>query len=148
MWIARDRVWSWERMLEYVGKCSCGRVEVRLRSALAPSELQPRSDAETCAFCKEHDGVWISDPGGTLFVRSADPTRVETFASEQVQFHFCADCGTLAYAVFEKVGVARVALFEGLSAGAPSAAKTNFEGETLDAARQRRLEKWTPVVTL
>jgi hypothetical protein len=135
-------------MLEYVGQCTCGHVEVRLRSALGPSELQPRTDAETCAFCKQHDGVWISDPAGTLFVRGAAPTRVETFATEQVKFHFCADCGTLAYATFENVAVVRVALFEGIRAGAPAAAKTTFEGESVDAAKQRRLAKWTPLVTL
>src|SRR6187399_2794150 len=68
-------------MPEYVGTCACGRVEVRLRSELAPGEFQPRSDAATCAFCREYDGVWISDPRGTLMVPATDETIARTFAS-------------------------------------------------------------------
>jgi len=136
-------------MREYVGACACGSVEVRLTSALAPSEFQPRSDASTCAFCREHDGVWISDPAGALAIRAADRTSVRTFASERVGFHFCAACNELVYATFgdssREVAVVRAALFEAIRSAARPTLATNFEGEQLEGARQRRLEKWTPV---
>jgi hypothetical protein len=134
---------------EYVGRCECGEVEVRLSSVLTPAEFQPRSDAQTCRFCSEHDGVWISDPRGTLGVRAVDATTVRRFASEQVQFHFCSACNTLVYATFEDnsrvVAVVRVALFEAIRGAALPNSPTNFEGESAATGRQRRLARWTPV---
>jgi hypothetical protein len=138
-------------MHEYAGKCVCGRIEVQLASGLRPSQFQPRSDAPTCRFCSEHDGVWISDANGVLRLRAADQTSVRRFASAEVQFHFCPECDTLVYALFEdaaqgrSVAVVRVALFESIRAAAPPAVITNFDGETPAVGRQRRLEKWTPV---
>jgi len=139
-------------MHEYIGACACGRLEVRLRTALTASQLQPRSDAPTCGFCRAHDGVWISDPAGTLQLRTDDPTRVTSFASNQVQFHFCPACDTLAYATFadvdRAVAVVRVALFDALRTAVPPPITTNFDGETVEAARLRRLRNWTPVERL
>jgi hypothetical protein len=136
-------------MHEYIGKCGCGRIEFRLFSELTPGQFQPRSDAQTCRFCSEHDGVWISDPGGTLRLPATDETSVRTFASEQVQFHFCSGCNTLVYAVFEDasraVAVVRVAVFESIRSAALPKVSTNFETESVAAGRQRRLQKWTPV---
>jgi hypothetical protein len=138
-------------MHDYVGRCACGRTELHLLSGLDASQFQPRSDAATCAFCSEHDGVWISDPGGTLRLRSSDQTRIETFASGQVKFNFCPGCDSLLYATFEdvaagrSVAVVRLALFETIRAAAPRAMTTTFEGETLARGQQRRLENWTPV---
>jgi hypothetical protein len=136
-------------MHEYIGKCVCGRIELRLASELAPAQFQPRSDAATCQFCSKHDGVWISDPSGMLRLSAAAATSVRRFASEQVQFHFCLACNTLVYASFEDesraVAVVRVALFESIRAAALPTLFTNFEAESVAAGRQRRLEKWTPV---
>ena len=136
-------------MHEYVGKCPCGRIDVRLVSALTPGQFQPRSDAQTCRFCSEHDGVWVSDPKGTLRLRAGDETSIRRFASEEVQFHFCAACSTLVYATFEEeartVAVVRVALFEAIRSAAAPTLTTNFETESVAVGRQRRLEKWTPV---
>jgi hypothetical protein len=136
-------------MHEYIGRCACGRIELRLASELAPAQFQPRSDAATCQFCSEHDGVWISDPRGTLSVPAAGATTVRRFASEQVQFHSCPACNTLVYASFEDesrlVAVVRVALFESIRAVALPTVFTNFETESVAAGRQRRLAKWTPV---
>jgi hypothetical protein len=133
---------------EYVGRCGCGHVQVRLASELAPAQFQPRSDAATCQLCSEHDGVWISDPKGTLTV-GADETTVRRFASEQVQFHFCSACNTLVYASFEDssrvVAVVRVALFEAIRGAALPTSPTSFEGESVVTGRERRLARWTPV---
>jgi hypothetical protein len=132
---------------EYLGTCSCGGVEIRLFSELSPSEFHPRSDAQTCRFCSEHDGVWISDAKGALRLRAGDTTRVRSFGSEQVQFHFCAACNTLVYASFDAarlVAVVRIALFEEIRAAGMPVLSTNFEGESVEVGRQRRLDKWTP----
>jgi hypothetical protein len=138
-------------MVEYIGKCSCGAVEARLSSNLAPEQFQPRSDASSCGFCREHDGVWISDPAGKLELRAGDRTSVRSFASGKVEFHFCAACGDLAYALFADasqetaVAVVRVGLFEAIRSAARPVLVTSFEGETVEAGRQRRVAKWTPV---
>jgi hypothetical protein len=89
--------------------------------------------------------VWISDPRGTLRLPAAEATTVRTFASEQVQFHFCSACSTLVYASFEDVAVVRLVLFESIrSAGLPTVIAT-FEAETVAEGRRRRLERWTPI---
>lgn len=99
-------------MVHHAGACGCGRVEVHFVTALAPEQLQPRTDAATCRFCAAHDGVWISDPQGALRVRAADVTRVRTFAAGEVRFHFCEECDELVYATFSaggrEVGVVRL----------------------------------------
>jgi len=136
-------------MNEYVGQCACGRIEVRLLSGLSPSQFQPRSDAPTCRFCSEHDGVWISDPNGTLGLQAAARTRITRFGSEQVQFHFCSECDALVWAIFEDaskaVGVVRVSLFESIRAAGPPTVVMSYEEETVASGRQRRLARWTPV---
>jgi hypothetical protein len=138
-------------MPEYVGKCSCGRVDVRFQSSVVPEQFQPRSDAATCSFCREHDGVWISDPKGALDLRTDDGTSVSRFGSRQVDFHLCTGCGELAYALVPDpsraaaVGVVRLGLFESIRVAAQPTLTTSGEGETLDAARERRLARWTPV---
>ena len=136
-------------MVEYLGRCSCGRVELRLESEIRPEQFQPRSDAATCSFCREHDGVWVSDPRGSVEVVSSQATRVQRTASRQVAFHFCPGCGDLAHATVESSGravaVMRVALFESIRGAAAPAVVTNFEGESVEAAQRRRLAGWTPV---
>jgi hypothetical protein len=138
-------------MSEYLGMCSCGQVELILRSELAAGDFRPRSDSKTCEFCRTHDGVWISDPKGSIAFRAHDRTSVKAFASGQVQFHFCADCGALAYALFDdpiqrmRVAVARMALFDAIARKKLPVAEFRFEYETLEAARRRRLLSWTPV---
>jgi hypothetical protein len=140
-----------EQMQEYIGRCTCGYLELRLQSRLAPEQFQPRSDAPTCGFCREYDGVWISDPKGTLELPPAYPTSVRRFGSGQVRFHLCPTCNELAYAVFGDeardgvVAVARVALFKVIRVVAQSVDVTTFEGEATAAGRQRRLHRWTPV---
>jgi hypothetical protein len=136
---------------EYLGRCSCGFVEICLRSRLAPNEFQPRSDAPTCHFCREHDGVWVSDPDGLLTLPPDSRTLVRRFASEEVRFHSCRQCESLVYALFEDestgraVAVVRVALLEVIRTAARPTLVTNFEGEGLAQGRRRRLENWTPV---
>jgi hypothetical protein len=135
----------------YVGRCACEGVEVRLVSGLAAERFQPRSDAPTCAFCREHDGVWISDPSGALELRADDRNSVRRFGSGEVGFHFCHVCRELAYAAFtdatrgDEVAVVRVALFDSIQAAAQPTVVTNFDGEPVAVGRQRRLAHWTPV---
>jgi hypothetical protein len=139
-------------VVEYLGKCLCGQVKLTLFSKIAAEDFRPRSDAQFCEFCRAHDGVWISDPKGSISLRARDLTRVERFASGQVQFHFCAVCGTLEYALFEdaaaprkRVAVARLALFDAIPRRNLPVDEFNFESETLEAAGIRRLKYWTPI---
>ena len=137
-------------MRKYIGRCRCRGTELHLRSRLLPEQFQPRSDAETCNFCKQYDGTWISDPEGTLVSQSHSATQVKKFASEQVQFHFCAACGELIFAravalTGRWVAVARVALFEDIRHRARPVLPTVFDGESEEAAGSRRSKNWTPL---
>jgi hypothetical protein len=134
----------------YAGSCSCGGVTLSLLSDRKSELVQPRTDAHTCHFCAQHDGVWISDAAGLLVV---DPgsTRITRFASEEVQFYFCIDYGDLTYAVYcdpydgREVAVVRLALFSQIAPFALPAKQTSFENEPTEIARKRRLENWTPL---
>jgi len=133
---------------EYAGRCGCGATRVTLYSELAPEAFQPRSDAQSCGFCRQHAGIWISDPRGSLVIAASNPTRTQQFATAQVQFHFCAACDELAYAIYadgadRTVAVVRRDLFASIAASAQPVISTNFEGEPEADARQRRLRNWT-----
>ncbi len=139
-------------MNEHAGHCPCGETALRLFSTLDASAFVPRTDAPTCRFCREHDGVWIADPAGRLLVRAERGTNVARFGSRLVLFHFCAGCSTLTHAIFEdprsalEVAVARVALFASIGAAARPTVITDFTGETASDAERRRLASWTPLV--
>jgi hypothetical protein len=138
-------------MPDYLGSCRCGATTTRLRSGLPPEHIHPRSDAITCNFCRQHDGVWISDPQGVLMIDRGNKTTVSQFASEQVRFHFCAECREMIYAIFAdpngvEVAVVRIGLFKDIVSIARSVTKTTFEAESIDSANARRLRNWTPVV--
>jgi len=136
----------------YIGSCRCGTTKVTLLSRWAPSEFLPRSDAQTCDFCRQHGGIWISDPLGRLVLDAKNETTVSRFASGEVAFHFCARCNELTYATSEgaqrRVAVARRDLFPEIAAAAQLVTVTNFEGASLTDARKRRAENWTPCEAL
>jgi hypothetical protein len=138
----------------YPGSCGCGATRVTLRSHLAPAEFQPRSDAESCEFCRRHQGIWISDPRGTLQIAADNQTTVSRFASGEVAFHFCAECGDLTYALCfalggeRQIAVVRRDLFAVIAACATPVTSTNFEGASLEDARKRRSQNWTPCEAL
>ena len=139
---------------DYLGSCRCGATQVTLCSRLAPEEFRPRSDAQTCDFCREHDGTWISDPRGRLLLGASNDTTVTRFASGEVAFHFCAKCRDLTYAIFRELtnerqlAVARRDLFPQIAAAAHTVVSANFEGASLTDARKRRSETWTPCEAL
>lgn len=138
-------------MAEYKGQCRCAAIQVALISDMKPEEFQPRSDAQTCHFCEQHKGIWISDPKGSLIVRQYGATDVQQFASGQVNFHFCAKCCELTYAAYtdaqsgKMVAVVRRDLFAQIAPVAKPVLSTNFEGESTTAGQARRLANWTPV---
>jgi hypothetical protein len=124
-----------------------------LVTELGPEEFQPRSDAATCDFCREHRGVWISDPKGALIIPEANRTATKRTGSGVVEFHFCARCAEMTYAIYsdaaeaKRVAVARRDLFEPIAGAAKPVAVTKFENADVAAARARRLQNWTLVTT-
>lgn len=138
-------------MIKYQGVCSCGEVKVALHSDLRPEEFQPRSDAQTCHFCQEHKGIWISDAKGFVDIDPSNVTSIKTFASRQVKFHFCVKCKDLTYALYsdsagvKEVAVVRRDLFEAIAPFAKPVMITDFDGEAQDVGQKRRLANWTPV---
>jgi hypothetical protein len=124
---------------------------VVLYRSLRPEDFVARSDAQTCRFCAQHDGVRISDPNGYLEITADNSTEITRNGSGLVEFHFCTGCKQLAYAIYlnelsdKSVAVARLALFSEIALEALLVRPTDFAGETLADSRDRRLQYWTPV---
>jgi hypothetical protein len=86
-----------------------------------------------------------------LVIPDDNPTEIGRSGSGQVEFHFCARCRDLAYAVYSDaesksaVAVARLALFDAIAGKAAPVKVTDFPNEDVATARRRRLAAWTPV---
>jgi hypothetical protein len=136
----------------YSGHCRCGATDVLLRSSMEPSEFLPRSDSSVCEFCMRHDGIWISDPEGGLELSPESRTLIRRNGRGIVEFHFCARCDELAYAVDRialagrPVAIARLRIFPDIVSEILGIKRVDFREETAEAGGQRRSRTWTPAV--
>ena len=81
--------------MQLTGRCHCGNIAFALRFDPDPERIPAR--ACDCSFCGKHGGVWTTSPGGSLWVRSADPERVShyRFGTGTADFHVCTSCGVV-----------------------------------------------------
>jgi hypothetical protein len=132
----------------YNGACPCGDTTLVLHSNQAPETFIPRTDAPFCGFCRQHEGVWISDAQGVLvFNPSVQETRVQQFASGTAAFHFCKQCETLCVATIDtpvSKAVVRVALLPDIAENAQPVTTRNLNHETPEVRENRRVQHWTP----
>lgn len=72
------------------GSCHCGAVRWRF-------EGTPESaTACNCTACRRYGVLWAYDYEDER-IRVSGPTRVYAWGSRTLGFHFCADCGCVAY---------------------------------------------------
>jgi hypothetical protein len=82
---------------------------------------------------------------------SSIATQTENLRFKLRPVPFLRNCEALAYALFDdssqraKVAVARMALFDALARQKLPVTEFRFDGEIPEAARRRRLLRWTPV---
>lgn len=138
-------------MHELEGRCHCGNVTVRYRTAVAPEHARVR--ACRCSFCRKHQSRAVTDPDGELRIDIHDPAGVNryTFGLATAQFLVCRECGVYVAAFMpegdEGTGYATL-MASVLDAQARYAAgePAHYGDEDAAARRARRRRMWTPAV--
>jgi hypothetical protein len=126
------------------GGCHCGAFRAALETD-DPGALQVR--ACQCGFCRRHAARTVSDPDGTLRLSFSEAavTRYR-FGLKSADFLICKGCGDYMAAVMDSVGIVNVVAADIAVLAEREPDPMVYENETLDAKRQRRLSKWSPVV--
>jgi hypothetical protein len=96
---------------EYSGSCACGRVSISISLPDRLDTYAPR--ACDCDFCVDRSISYLSDPGGSLEIRSDLPLKPLTQGSEQAKFLSCTACGS----VFAVIGTFNSGLKGAVNAG-------------------------------
>lgn len=77
-------------MHSYSASCQCGSVSFDMALPLTISEYSPRKC--DCNFCMERDIRYLSDPKGSLHIRSQVPLLMQKQGSEKALFVTCTKC--------------------------------------------------------
>jgi hypothetical protein len=131
------------------GSCHCGNVALALETTLAPERLPLRECA--CAFCRKHGARTTADPTGRARITVRDPELLARYRFEHrtADFLTCRACGVYVAAIVSDGGRAfatlNVRAFDDQLSFGSQAIPVSYEGESADARRRRRREKWTPV---
>ncbi len=75
-------------MLE--GRCHCGKVHWTFAG------MPEGATACNCTICRRYGVLWIYDHEDER-IRVSGPTTVYSWGHRSIGFHFCADCGCIAY---------------------------------------------------
>ena len=75
-------------MLE--GSCHCGQVTWRFDG------VPTSATACNCTVCRRYGVLWAYDFEGER-IHVAGPTRAYAWGERSIGFHFCEDCGCIAY---------------------------------------------------
>ena len=134
----------------YAGHCHCGAIGFEYATSLAPADWSVR--ACQCRFCRMHDALSTSDPGGRLTFVVDDPDQLQRyrFALRTADFLVCRHCGVYIGAVINADGT-RYGIINthALAAPPPDMAPVgaiSYDDEDTDGRISRREQRWTPVV--
>lgn len=136
-----------ERSFE--GACHCGAIGFTYATAVPPDQWSIR--ACQCGFCRAHDALSTSDPGGRLSFRAADRSMLQRyrFALKTADFLLCRNCGVYIGAVIEtpagRFGILNTHALTPLPGNIAGVAPISYEGEDTGGRVARREERWTPV---
>ena len=118
------------------------------RSQAAPDRWQVR--ACQCGFCRIHGARTVSDPGGSLTFRVAEPSKLRRyrFATRSADFLLCGVCGVYVAAVLTsekgQFATVNVNAIRGLE-HVPEAVHVSYDEESREERESRREQRWTPV---
>lgn len=136
-------------MIEYLGRCHCGVLTVRYRTALAPSAWPVR--ACQCSFCRSHGTAATCDPAGEIEFRATDPEKVQRyrFGTRTADALLCRECGVFVGAQMKsdagRFGVLNVQTLRPRPADLIAAEPVDVGEEGVETRRARRAARWTPV---
>jgi hypothetical protein len=138
-----------DRGVEYLGRCHCGALSVRYRTALPVEAWSVRADQ--CSFCRAHAALSTSDPAGSLAFAANDAVLLQRyrFGLRTADFLICRCCGVYVGAVFasaeRRFGVFNIRVLRPMPEGLPAAVPVSYEGETAPERAARRAVRWTPL---
>ena len=137
-------------MIEYLGRCHCGALTVRYRTAVDPADWSVR--ACQCSFCRAHGSAATSDPAGEMEFRSVDPEKVQRyrFGTRTADAILCRECGVFLGVEMQteagRFGVVNVQTLRPRPVGLAAPQSVDFGEERVEARLSRRVARWTPVV--
>ncbi len=134
---------------EYEGSCHCGAIGFTYRSSIEPVQWSIR--ACQCSFCRAHDALSTSDPGGQIDFMASQPEllRKYQFGLKTADFLLCSDCGVYIGAVIEThsgtFGIVNVHALREAPANLAATAPISYDDEDVGGRVARREDRWTPV---
>lgn len=119
------------------GGCRCGKVALEVNLALEPKRYNPR--ACDCNFCREHDAAYVSDPNGSVVIRTDTMSNLK-FAQqgdELAEFLFCVACNQLLGVRWQQYGSVNArALFDKASFG------NEISASPKQLSAEEKVERW------
>ena len=139
-------------MNEYEGRCHCGAIGWRYRTALVPSDWPVRSCQ--CTFCRSHQTRCTSDPNGSVEFDIVEPALLKrySFGLRTAEFLVCSECGNyigaLATADETPVATLNLNVLRTPVSGLSEPDSAHYEAEDSRSRIERRKVRWTPVTRL
>ncbi|MBT8084180.1 MAG: hypothetical protein HKN35_01310 [Woeseia sp.] len=136
-------------MSDYKGRCHCGAIGFRFRTALVPAEWAIR--ACQCSFCRAHDALSASDPHGELcfIAEGKELLRRYRFGLRTADFLLCSACGVYIGALIDtssgQFGIINTHALQPQQTDLAPPSPIQYDSEDATARVDRRIERWTPV---
>ena len=133
----------------YDGGCHCGAIGFRYLTRNAPADWSIR--ACQCRFCRLHDALSTSDPGGQIEFFAPRPEHLQRyrFALQTADFLLCRECGVYIGAVIEtdegRFGIVNTHALATQPGDLAAVEPISYDGEDAGGRVSRREERWTPV---
>jgi hypothetical protein len=91
-------------MHRFGGGCYCGNIHLEVTLPREPSAYRPR--ACDCDFCQKHGAAYVSDPQGSLVIRTQDERETARYrqGSGLAELLLCRTCGVLVGALYSGEG--------------------------------------------
>lgn len=131
------------------GECHCGALGFRYTTSLPPEEWSVR--ACQCRFCRVHDAISTSDPGGSLRFFCNDEALLQRyrFALKTADFLLCRNCGVYVGAVIDtgqgRFGIINTHALSPQPANMAGIGAISYDDEDTEGRVSRRENRWTPV---
>ena len=136
--------------MEFEGGCHCGNIRLTFKTAVQPSDMVVR--ACQCGFCRKHNTLAAADPDGRLNLQFQSEVMVNRyrFGLETAEYLICRQCGVYVAAITLDAPPRALVIVNALDdralfTGPPTS--TNYDRESENDRRSRRMQTWTPLAT-
>jgi hypothetical protein len=133
------------------GSCHCGALGFSFETSLPVTQWSVR--ACQCGFCRAHDAMTTSDPGGrlTFQVNEANALQRYRFGLKTADFLLCRRCGVYLGAQIQTArgafGIINTRALTPVPQGLPAAAAADHGAESASERIERRERRWTPLAS-